>query len=76
MALQASPDSGKVLLIGCQRMEVSRESPPDRTMTWVIGRPMRAIAGALIDGMVKAAIGQGGNPTSTMPFEIITRKDL
>lgn len=75
-ALRASPRRGEVVLIGYQLMDVTREALLDGTMTWVIANPIRTMTQALVAGMVKAAQKQGGNLTTILPFEILTRENL
>lgn len=75
-ALRQSPRRGEVILIGYQLMDVTRAALLDGTLTWVIASPMRSMTQALVDGMIRAAQGQGGNLTTILPFEIVTRENL
>jgi LacI family transcriptional regulator len=75
-ALQSSPRRSEVVLIGYQLMDVTRAALLDGTMTLVIASPIRQMTEALLAGMIRAVTGQGGNLTTILPFEIITRENL
>lgn len=75
-ALRQHPRRGEVVLIGYQLMDATRAALLDGTMTLVIASPLERLCAALIDGMVRAALGQGGPLGAILPFEIATRENL
>ncbi len=75
-AIRQHPRQGEVVLIGYQLMDATRAALLDRAMTLVIASPLERLCAALIDGMVRAALGQGGPLGAILPFEIVTRENL
>jgi len=75
-AIRQHPRRGEVVLIGYQLMDATRAALLDSTMTLVIASPLERLCAALIDGMVRAALGQGGPLGAILPFEIVTRENL
>lgn len=75
-ALRNHPRRKEVVLIGYQLFDITRAALLDGTMTIVIGSPMSQMVKALIDGMVRACTGKGGNLGTILPFEILTRENI
>ncbi|WP_349438067.1 substrate-binding domain-containing protein [Pararhizobium sp. A13] len=77
-ALRATGNAGKVMLVGYELMEVTKQALLDGTMTFVISHPLGRLADEALTGMVRSvkAKGGGGNFTSVLPFEIYTRENI
>ena len=77
-ALRATGKAGKVMLVGYELMDVTRQALLDGIMTFVISHPLNRLADEALAGMVRSvkAKGGGGNFTSVLPFEIYTRESI
>ena len=76
--LRSSGMAGKVVLVGYELMDTTREALLDGTMTFVIGHPLPKLADVTLAGMMRAASGkmESANHTSVLPFEIFTRENI
>ena len=76
--LRSSGRAGKVVLVGYELMDTTREALLDGTMTFVIGHPLPKLADVTLAGMMRAASGkmEAANHTSVLPFEIFTRENI
>lgn len=77
-ALRAQGQSGKIVVVGYDLMDVTRAALLDGTMTMVISHPLDRLAEETVTGMIRActATTEGGNYTSVIPFELFTRENL
>lgn len=77
-ALRNTGMAGKVVLVGYELMDVTREALLDGTMTFAISHPLPRLADAALAGMMRAVNGKSetGNYTTVLPFEIYTRENL
>ena len=77
-ALRSSGQAGKMVVVGYDLMDSTREGLLDRTLSVVIAHPLRQLAEELIKGMVRAALSpnDGVNHTRIVPFQIYTRENI
>lgn len=77
-ALREAGKAGKVVLVGYELMDVTKQALLDGTMTFAISHPLNRLADETLTGMVRSlkAKGGGGNFTSVLPFEIYTRENI
>ncbi len=77
-ALRATGHAGKVMLVGYELMEVTKQALLDGTMTFAISHPLNRLAEETLSGMVRSVKAKGGdgNFTSVLPFDIYTRENI
>lgn len=77
-ALRNTGMAGKIVLVGYELMNVTREALLDGTMTFAISHPLPRLADEALAGMVRAVNGKAGagNYTSVLPFELYTRENI
>lgn len=77
-ALRTSGNAGKVMLVGYELMDITKQALLDGTMTFVISHPLNRVAEEALSGMVRSvkAKGSDGAYTSVLPFEIYTRENI
>lgn len=77
-ALRATGNAGKVMLVGYELMDVTKQALLDGTMTFAISHPLNRVAEETLTGMVRSVKAKGGdgNFTSILPFEIYTRENI
>lgn len=77
-ALRNTGMAGKVVLVGYELMDVTREALLDGTMTFVISHPLPRLADTALAGMIRAVNGKAetGNYTSVLPFDLYTRENI
>lgn len=77
-ALRATGKAGKVMLVGYELMDVTKQALLDGTMTFAISHPLNRVAEETLTGMVRSVKAKGGdgNFTSVLPFEIYTRENI
>ncbi len=77
-ALREAGKAGKVVLVGYELMDVTKQALLDGTMTFAISHPLNRLADETLTGMVRSlkAKGGGGTFTSVLPFEIYTRENI
>lgn len=76
--LRTSGMAGKVVLVGYELMDSTRDALLDGTMTFAIGHPLPKLADVTLAGMMRAASGkvESSNHTTVLPFEIFTRENI
>ncbi|MGI0523005.1 LacI family DNA-binding transcriptional regulator [Rhizobium giardinii] len=77
-ALRSTGNAGKVMLVGYELMDITKQALLDGAMTFVISHPLNRVAEEALSGMVRSvkAKGSDGAYTSVLPFEIYTRENL
>ncbi|PZM10545.1 LacI family DNA-binding transcriptional regulator [Rhizobium tubonense] len=77
-ALKATGNAGKVMLVGYELMDITRQALLDGAMTFVISHPLNRLAEEALSGMVRSVKAKGGdgNFTSVLPFDIYTRENI
>ena len=77
-ALRATGKAGKVMLVGYELMDITKQALLDGTMTFAISHPLNRLADEAVAGMVRSVKTRGGdsNFTSILPFEIYTRENI
>lgn len=77
-ALRSTGNAGKVMLVGYELMDITRQALLDGTMTFAISHPLNRVAEEALSGMVRSAKAKGGDGayTSVLPFEIYTRENI
>lgn len=77
-ALRSTGHAGKVMLVGYELMDVTKQALLDGTMTFAISHPLNRLADEALTGMVRSLKSKGGdgNFTSVLPFEIYTRENI
>jgi LacI family transcriptional regulator len=76
--LRTTGMAGKVVLVGYELMDVTREALLDGTMTFAISHPLPRLADEAISGMIRAVIAKPdiGNFTCVLPFDLHTRENI
>ena len=75
--LRATGAAGKVVLVGYELMDITREALLDGTMTFVIAHPLPRFADEALSGMIAATNGgDNGNYTRVLPFELYTKENI
>ncbi|OBZ92106.1 transcriptional regulator [Pararhizobium polonicum] len=77
-ALRSTGNAGKVMLVGYELMDITKQALLDGTMTFVISHPLNRVAEEALSGMVRCVKAKGGDGayTSVLPFEIYTRENI
>ncbi|MFD1981499.1 LacI family DNA-binding transcriptional regulator [Mesorhizobium newzealandense] len=77
-AVRASGWAGKLVVVGYELMDVTRAALLDGTLTLVIAHPLRRLAAATVDSMIRAVKGSAdpSSYTSVVPFEIFTKENI
>ena len=77
-ALRLSGRAGKIVMIGKDLMDITRDALMDGTLTLAIAHPLQRLASDAIAGMVRAiaAGSSGGNFTSVLQFDLYTRENI
>lgn len=76
--LRSTGAAGRVVVVGYELMDITREALIDRTVTFIIGHPLQRLAQETVDRMVRATVKPevAGNPTCVLPFDIFTRENI
>lgn len=76
--LRSTGAAGRVVVVGYELMDITRDALLDRTVTFIIGHPLPGLARETIDRMLQATskADRGGNYTCVLPFEIFTRENI
>jgi LacI family transcriptional regulator len=77
-ALRGSGRAGKIVVVGYELMNSTREALLDGTLTVVISHPLASLASEAIAGMTAAINdkGESRNRTRVLPFEIYTKENI
>jgi LacI family transcriptional regulator len=78
VALRSTGSAGKVMLVGYELMDITKQALLDGAMTFVISHPLNRVAEEALSGMVRSvkAKGNDGAYTNVLPFEIYTRENI
>lgn len=77
-AMRASDRAGKVMVIGYELMDVTRQGLLDGVMTLAIANPLTRMGDEAVAGMIKAvnARSMSGNYSVILPFDLYTRENI
>jgi LacI family transcriptional regulator len=79
-ALRSTGRAGRIVVVGYQLMDATREALLDGTVSLIISHPLARFAEETLVGMIRAAAtpqeNESGNFTAVLPFEIFTRENL
>lgn len=77
-ALRAAGGPRDLVVVAYENMDITRAALLDGILTLVIAHPLPRLAAEAINGMLRAveAHDGGGNYTSVVPFEILTRENI
>jgi LacI family transcriptional regulator len=77
-ALRSSDRAGKIVTVGYQLMDNTREALLDGILTLVISYPLERLSDEVMSGMIKALSTRSEDRTftSVLPFDIYTRENI